>query len=297
MVSDYSDAGQERWLAGQGIDLLRGTGRLAGPGVVEVDGVRHTARARRAWRPAPIRSCRRSRACASSTGVWGTREATGMKAVPRRLLVLGGGPVGRRDGAGRCGASAARWSLVEGAAHVLAREPAPLGEALGEALRRDGIELRLGVQRRRRAARRRGLRPGSSTTAASCAATGCWWRPAGGPRVEGIGLETVGVQAGPARDPGRRAPARGRAAVGDRRRHRHLAADPRRRVPGRGRRVEHRSASRARRNYEAVPRVIYTDPQAAAVGAAEAAFSATVLLSEVPRPPPTPTPTPNPTGS
>ena len=43
MVSDYSDAGQERWLADNGIDLLRGTGRLAGPGVVEVDGVRHTA--------------------------------------------------------------------------------------------------------------------------------------------------------------------------------------------------------------------------------------------------------------
>ena len=43
MVSDYSDAGQERWLADNGIDLLRGSGRLAGPGVVEVDGVRHTA--------------------------------------------------------------------------------------------------------------------------------------------------------------------------------------------------------------------------------------------------------------
>src|SRR6202050_3648512 len=32
MVSDYSDAGQEKWLAGKGIDLLRGTGKLAGPG-------------------------------------------------------------------------------------------------------------------------------------------------------------------------------------------------------------------------------------------------------------------------
>src|SRR5215207_9845444 len=30
MVSEYSDAGQERWLASQGIDLLRGNGRLAG---------------------------------------------------------------------------------------------------------------------------------------------------------------------------------------------------------------------------------------------------------------------------
>ena len=43
MVSNYSDAGQERWLASAGIALLRGSGRLAGPGVVEVDGARHTA--------------------------------------------------------------------------------------------------------------------------------------------------------------------------------------------------------------------------------------------------------------
>src|SRR6187401_2176172 len=42
MVSNYSDAGQERWLADNGIDLLRGNGRLAGAGAIEVDGVRHT---------------------------------------------------------------------------------------------------------------------------------------------------------------------------------------------------------------------------------------------------------------
>ena len=43
MVSNYSDAGQERWLADHGIDLLRGTGKLAGAGLVDVDGVRHSA--------------------------------------------------------------------------------------------------------------------------------------------------------------------------------------------------------------------------------------------------------------
>jgi dihydrolipoamide dehydrogenase len=43
MVSDYSDAGQERWLADRGIALIRGVGRLAGPGVIEVDGTPHTA--------------------------------------------------------------------------------------------------------------------------------------------------------------------------------------------------------------------------------------------------------------
>src|SRR3954466_5139597 len=36
MVSNYSDAGQERWLADNGITLIRGSGRLAGVGAVEV---------------------------------------------------------------------------------------------------------------------------------------------------------------------------------------------------------------------------------------------------------------------
>jgi dihydrolipoamide dehydrogenase len=39
MVSNYSDACQRRWLESRGIDLLRGAGKLAGTGVVEVDGV------------------------------------------------------------------------------------------------------------------------------------------------------------------------------------------------------------------------------------------------------------------
>ena len=59
------------------------------------------------------------------------------------------------------------------------------------------------------------------------------------PRVEGIGLETVGIEADAPWGPGRRAPARRRAPLGDRRHHRHLAADPRRQVPGRRRRRQH----------------------------------------------------------
>src|SRR5882672_4620940 len=43
MVSNHTDASAEKWLTERGIDLLRGDGRLAGPGAVEVDGVRHTA--------------------------------------------------------------------------------------------------------------------------------------------------------------------------------------------------------------------------------------------------------------
>src|SRR6201995_3810093 len=43
MVSDHTDSGAIGWLSDRGIALLRGSGRLAGPGVVEVDGSHHTA--------------------------------------------------------------------------------------------------------------------------------------------------------------------------------------------------------------------------------------------------------------
>src|SRR5271169_1709497 len=82
MVSDYSDADQERWLTENNIDLLRGSGRLAGPGVVEVDGVRHSAEHVVLANGAdpvspPVAGLR------ELDGVWSNREVTGMKAVPR----------------------------------------------------------------------------------------------------------------------------------------------------------------------------------------------------------------------
>jgi pyruvate/2-oxoglutarate dehydrogenase complex dihydrolipoamide dehydrogenase (E3) component len=279
MVSSYSDAGQERWLANHDIDLLRGTGRLAGTGAVEVDGVRHTAEhivVATGSDPIvpPVPGLR------DLEGVWGTREATGMKAVPRRLLVLGGGSAGVElaQVVRRLGGEAV---LVEGANRVLPREPEPLGEALGEALRRDGIELRLGMHAT--AARRDGDEfvlefdgGGELRGDKLLVATGRR------PRVEGIGLDTVGVEANPHGievDEHLRAGER-LWAIGD--------------VTGvwplthvgeyEGDVVAANIAGDVRpANYEAVPRVTYTDPQAAAVGATEAPYSATAPVSEVPR--------------
>jgi pyruvate/2-oxoglutarate dehydrogenase complex dihydrolipoamide dehydrogenase (E3) component len=279
MVSDYSDAGQVRWLAGRGIELLRGTGRLAGTGAVEVDGVRHTADhvvvatgSDPIMPPIP--------GLDELEGVWGTREATSMKAVPRRLLVLGGGSAGvelaqvvRRFGG--------ETVVVEGADRVLPREAAPLGTALSEALRRDGIELMLGMHAT--AARREGddfvLQFDGGTQVRGdrlLVATGRR------PRVEGIGLETVGVEAdrrGIEVDEYLRAAERV-WAIGD--------------VTGvwplthvgeyEGDVVAANIAGDSHpANYEAVPRVTYTDPQAAAVGAIEAQYSATAQVAEVPK--------------
>jgi pyruvate/2-oxoglutarate dehydrogenase complex dihydrolipoamide dehydrogenase (E3) component len=279
MVSGYSDAGQERWLAGRGIDLLRGTGRLDGTGAVEVAGVRHTAEhivvatgSDPIVPPIPGLS--------ALDGVWTNREATGMTAVPRRLLILGGGPVGveMAQVVRRLGGEAV---LVEGAGHLLPREPAPLGEGLGEALRRDGVEVTLG--KHAIAARREGEEyvlelDGGAELRGDRLLVATGRRP----RVAGIGLETVGVEADPHGihvDEYLRAGER-LWAIGD--------------VTGiwplthvgeyEGDVVAANIAGdRHPANYEAVPRVTYTDPQAAAVGATEAPYSATALVSEVPK--------------
>jgi dihydrolipoamide dehydrogenase len=170
-------------------------------------------------------------------------------------------------------------ALIEGGAHVLAREAAPLGEALGEVLRRDGIELIL--QAHATAARHDGedyvleLDDGRELRGDRLlAATGRR------PRVADIGLETVGIEVdsrGITVDAQMRAGER-LWAIGD-----VTGIWPLTHVGKYQGRVVAANILGERReaNYDAVPRVTYSDPQAAAVGATEAAFSATVPVSEV----------------
>jgi dihydrolipoamide dehydrogenase len=279
MVSDWSDTNAARWLTDRGIAVIRGTGRLAGTGVVEVDGARHTAEqivlacGADPFVP-PVPGLRELQ------GVWGTRQATSMKEVPRRLVVLGGGPAGLElaQVVRRLGGEVA---VVEGADHVLSHDPAPLGEALAEALRREGIEIHVGVQAS--AARRDGddyvleLDDGSEVRGDRLlVATGRR------PRVEGIGLETVGIAVDPhgvAVDAHMRAGER-LWAIGD-----VTGAWPLTHVGEyEGDIVAANILGDPRpANYEAVPRVTYTDPQAAAVGAAEGEFQGTAPISGIPK--------------
>jgi len=279
MVSNYSDAGPARWLEGHGIDLLRGSGRLAGVGAVEVDGVRHTAEhvvlanGADSFVP-PVPGLR------ELDGIWTNREVTAMKAVPRRMLVLGGGPVGveMAQAVRRFGGDVV---LVEGSGHVLPREAAPLGEALGEVLRLEGVELVLAAHAT--AARRDGddyvleLDDGSELRGDRLlVATGRR------PRVEGIGLETVGVE-----PDGHGVPVDARLSVAERL---WAIGD----VTGiwplthvgkyQGEVVAANILGESREaSYEAVPRAVFTDPQAAAVGATDGRFSGTARLAELPK--------------
>jgi pyruvate/2-oxoglutarate dehydrogenase complex dihydrolipoamide dehydrogenase (E3) component len=279
MVSNYDDSGQVAWAHGAGIDVIRGSGRLSGPHTLVVAGETYTAAhiviatgSDAAIPPVP--------GLRELPGVWTDREVTALTEVPPRLLVLGGGAVGveMAQALVRMGAAV---TVVERGDHLLAREPRALGAAVAEALRADGVELLLG--RAPTAARRDGtdyvLDFGDGSQARGdrlLVATGRR------PRVEGIGLETVGITADPrgiAVD-ARLSAGPGLWAIGD--------------VTGlwqlthvgeyQGRVVASNILGEPREaHYAAVPRVTYCDPQAAAVGDADGPFVATVALAGVPR--------------
>ncbi len=275
MVSNYDDSGAAAWAAGQGIDVLRGHGRLAGPGRVTVDGEAYTAShvvlatGSEPFVP-PIPGLR------ELPGVWGSRDATSITEVPRHLLVLGGGAVGveMAQAVTRLGGSA---TIVEGMDHLLPREPRPLGEALGTAFAAEGIGLVFGE--RASAARfqdgeyvlefagREPLRGDKLL-----AATGRR------PRVDDVGLETLGIEQLRVDS---RMNAGGRLwAVGD-----VMTPFPLTHVGKYQARIAASNILGRPRHadYSAVPRVMFTDPQAAAVGDAEGPVMVTVQLSGVAR--------------
>lgn len=277
-VSNYDDAGEVSWLEKQGIDLLRGTGRIAGPGTVEVDGNRHTANhivIATGSDPVipPIPGLR------EADGVWTNREGTGVKELPERLVILGGGPVGveMAQAFSRMGVSVA---LVEGMDRVLPHEPRALGEALGETLEADGVELCFG-QHASAVRQEDGEYVLSFPERPDLRGEKLMVATGRRPRTKGLGLESVGIQLGEQGDieaDARLSIGENVWAIGD--------------VTGvwpltyvgkyQGRVVASNILGQAREaNYDAVPRVVFTDPQAASVGDAEGALESTTLLEDV----------------
>jgi pyruvate/2-oxoglutarate dehydrogenase complex dihydrolipoamide dehydrogenase (E3) component len=279
MVSDYDDSDQVAWLEGEGIELIRGDGRIAGRGKVTVGDDTYTTShivISTGSEPVipPVPGLR------EVDGIWTNREATALEEVPERVVVLGAGPVGVEMGQAltRLGSSVA---IVDGADHVLAREPRALGEALGEVLTAEGIELALG-RLASAVSRDEGeyvvqFEDGSPLRGDKLlVATGRR------PHIEDIGLETLGIEPGKQgiEVDERMSAGDGVWAIGD--------------VTGiwpltyvgkyQGRVAASNILGRPRQaNYDAVPRVVFTDPQAAAVGDADGPLTATVKLSEVAR--------------
>jgi pyruvate/2-oxoglutarate dehydrogenase complex dihydrolipoamide dehydrogenase (E3) component len=279
ITSDWDDAGQLHYLEEWNCRLVRGEGRVARPGIVEVDGqelpydrlVLATGS-----RPAipPIEGL-------DSVEYWTNREATRTHRVPQSLVVMGGGPVGAEltQFFSRMGSEV---TIVERGERLLGRVHSDAGELLADLFREEGIDVRTGVGIEKvEPGIRLHLSDGSTLeTERLLIATGRR------PNVERLGLDDLGVKIS-AR--GIEVDERLRAvgaddvwAIGDvtgvaqfthvgKYQARVAAADMTNR--------------RAKADYTAIPAGIFTDPEVATVGRTEddGLVSARVPLTSLPR--------------
>jgi pyruvate/2-oxoglutarate dehydrogenase complex dihydrolipoamide dehydrogenase (E3) component len=263
MVSSHDDSKRVAGYENRGVTVIKETGRIAGPGrveanghVLETDAIIVATGAEAVLPPIPG---------LAEAGYWTNREATDVTEIPENVAVIGGGVVGIELGQflARFGA---RITIVQGPSRLADREAPEIGDALVEILESDGVELRLGVHAT--AARVENgekvvvLDDGSEARGAELlVATGRR------PRTD-IGLETVGIE------PGRRGiaidercrAAEGVWAIGDvtgTAAFTHVAKYQARIA------VADILGKPAKADYRAVPRVIFTDPEVAAVGLTE----------------------------
>ncbi|MDH2426090.1 NAD(P)/FAD-dependent oxidoreductase [Sphaerisporangium sp. TRM90804] len=199
-VSHFDDTGQVRWIVNVPATFVRGRGRLAGPLRVEVatpDGGTRELRARHAVvvatgsEPAVpgIPGLREARP-------WTNREATSLERVPERLIVLGGGAVACESAQALHALGARETTVLVRGDRLLSRFEPFAGDLLADSFRRSGIDVRFGTV----PARVERPVPGGPVTVrlddgshieADEIMVGLGRRPA----VEGLGLETVGLDA------------------------------------------------------------------------------------------------------
>ncbi len=267
---DSENAGQ---LRASGAVLLRGRGRVTGPGrlAVTTDSGEETEIA---WRNLVIATGSRP-VVPPIDGLdlvptWTSDQALSTGERPGRLAVLGGGPVGCELAQAYAGFGVA-VTLIESADRLISREEPALSKLIGEALGEDGVEVRTGTRLDRCRPTPDGavleLADGSSIGVDRVlVATGRR------PNLDDIGLDSLGIEAGESglevdarcRVPG----APGVWAAGDVTGVAPFThtANYQSRVVAANLRGEDYEA-----DYRAIPRAVYTDPTLAAVGMTEAA--------------------------
>jgi pyruvate/2-oxoglutarate dehydrogenase complex dihydrolipoamide dehydrogenase (E3) component len=192
VIHELDDSVQLPWLEDRGIELFRGLGALDGERRVQVGDDVLLAR------KAVVIATGSSATMPPIDGLadakpWGNRQATTSKRVPQSLVVLGGGPVGV-EMAQAWHSLGAEVSLVEALDRVLAKEEPFASEAVTEALRQAGVAVRTGSKatavRTSDGAVEVELDDGAQVAGEELlVAIGRT------PRTEGIGLETVGIEA------------------------------------------------------------------------------------------------------
>ncbi|GGF42034.1 oxidoreductase [Microbacterium sorbitolivorans] len=139
-TSNWDDSGQADWVASAGIDLIRGRGRLDGSGRVRVGDRVYTARAvALATGSVPVLPDVDGLADADP---WGTREATSADHVPPRLVVWGGGVAGSELALAFASLGSRVTLLSRGP--LLSKEEPFAGKLIADALRAEGVDVRIG---------------------------------------------------------------------------------------------------------------------------------------------------------
>lgn len=189
LVDHRDDAEHAEGVRAAGATLLRGEGHVVGPGVVEVDGARHTyddlvlATGAGDVTP-PIDGL-------DAVPVWTSEDAWSATERPDSLLVVGGGPVGSEI-AQLYARFAVPVTLVEMTDTVAPSEPSEVSATIAANLQADGVDVRTGRQVERVAPRGDGLRAeldDGSTVDAGVLVLATGVRP----RLEGLGLEHLGL--------------------------------------------------------------------------------------------------------
>ena len=289
-VSGYDDSGQVKWADGAGLKVLRGSGRLVGERLVSLetsDGAR-TVEARHS-----VVIATGSEPVVPDLYVgcvpWGSRDATGVVEVPDRLVIVGGGVVGC-EAAVWMNALGAKVTLLSRDDRLLTRVEPFASEIVLKALRDMGIDVRVGVEvtacqrddvRDTGLGKLHGGRVVVSTVGGEITADEILVAVGRRPRLDDIGLQTVGLDARKAR-------------AGDVPSWLVLVGDASGEAPlthwgkYRARVLGEQIAARATGGTEPfvpddvpVPQVIFTDPQVAAVGLTEAEARAAHLDVEM----------------
>lgn len=261
MIRNLDDSGEIDSYREQGIAVYKSRARLAGRDRVEVDG--ETLETDRIVIATGSETKVPKIDGLERTGYWTNREATTLDQVPDSVVVLGGGPVGIELAQFLC-RMGARVTLVEAADRVLSREEHEVSSQIAEVLREDGIDLRVGAS-----AEAVSMRDGKRVVAlqGGTEAEGSELLVAVGraPRVHDLGLETTEVEfdeRGIKVDERCRA-AEGIWAVGD-----VTGVMPFTHVGKYQARIvcEDIAGGSPRTDYSAIPRVVFCDPEVAAVG-------------------------------
>lgn len=282
LASNWDDSGQVAWLEDAGVELIRGHGRITGERRMSVTGANgdsHLIDAKRAvviatgssaFMP-PIDGL-------DESGVWDSRDVTTAKQVPRRLLVIGGGVVGTEMAQAWKWLGAEEVTVVELAEHLLPREERFAGEELESSFDRMGIAVHTSATTHSVS---RGGKDGPATAEVELAdgkvvvvesdevlvATGRQ------PNTQDLGLESIGLQPGDAievddRLRSKSVPGGWLYAVGDVNARSFLTHTGKYQGRIAGTHIAG-TETRAWGDAKAVPRVVFTSPEIAAVGLTE----------------------------